>query len=352
MRDYKQIIENNRRFMINNDWYLHAYHFTSLENAVNIVRTGYIYSRKLADQNGLMKNDNASESVISQTKDYVKDYARFYFRPKTPTQFNNEGFKQVGYRMHNKNGISDIHADIPVPVFFVFDLNEMLSSGNVFFSEISLALQTPSELKSGPASFEKLPFDKIYQTYSKERKYKHAEIVIKDKYPLDAGLQGIYFRSEGERKTFIRRIRSYEDGSKLIKKYYNFYKVDTDYDNGLFERNGIYVENFDYKDGEILINLNNPDKYIAYVKKQEGKDVKMKPLQVKLHYFFYNANHRDTPALEGTEVKPYCFDGTTLKFKINLPDEDTKLLGIEVYFKENENKYVLMMDNYVVLDKR
>ncbi|MFC6290159.1 DarT ssDNA thymidine ADP-ribosyltransferase family protein [Levilactobacillus angrenensis] len=74
-------------------WPRFAYHFTDILNAVNILKEEHIYSRNYAIQNGLMRNDNASNQVISQTSSDVGNYVRLYFRPKTPTQFYNEGFQ-------------------------------------------------------------------------------------------------------------------------------------------------------------------------------------------------------------------------------------------------------------------
>lgn len=70
-----------------------AYHYTDIHNAINILKEGKLYSRNLAIEKGLMVNDNASEEVISNTRSSVFDCVRLYFRPKTPTQYYNEGYK-------------------------------------------------------------------------------------------------------------------------------------------------------------------------------------------------------------------------------------------------------------------
>ena len=61
-----------------------------------------------------MRSDNASQSVISVTMDDAKDYARLYFRPLTPTQFHNEGYKPEHIRKHEVNAMTspDINCDV------------------------------------------------------------------------------------------------------------------------------------------------------------------------------------------------------------------------------------------------
>jgi len=74
-------------------WPRFAFHFTDILNAVSILKTGAIVSRNYAQQNGIMINDNASSSVIENTSASVENNVRLYFRPRTPTQYYNEGFQ-------------------------------------------------------------------------------------------------------------------------------------------------------------------------------------------------------------------------------------------------------------------
>ena len=60
--------------------------------------SGMLYSRNLALKAELMHNDNASRQIIDCTKSDVTDCVRFYFRPLTPTQYYNEGFKHKDIR--------------------------------------------------------------------------------------------------------------------------------------------------------------------------------------------------------------------------------------------------------------
>jgi len=91
-------------------WPYYIYHFTNIDNAVQILNNGFIYSRNNALNMGLMESDNASPQVIEQTNDQWADYVRLYFRPRTPTQFNNEGFRPKEDRA--------LDSKCPVPIFF------------------------------------------------------------------------------------------------------------------------------------------------------------------------------------------------------------------------------------------
>ena len=100
------------------------YHFSHMFNAIEIIRSRKILSRNRAQQLGLLKYD-AAGAVVNRTSK-AHPYARFYFRTGTQTQFYNECLgRQLGDRYYNraeKNGLPMC----PMPVFFKFDLQEVL----------------------------------------------------------------------------------------------------------------------------------------------------------------------------------------------------------------------------------
>ena len=112
---FREIIANNCLENSPVDWWpKYAYHYTDISNAVSILRSGYIYSRIHATESGLMQNDNASRQVIDITNRAAVSSVRFYFRPLTPTQYHNEGYKHPQLRYNH-----DENANTPVPVFFL-----------------------------------------------------------------------------------------------------------------------------------------------------------------------------------------------------------------------------------------
>jgi hypothetical protein len=112
-------------------WPDYLFHFTDIRNAVSILREGALLSRQEATERGVMVTDNASQEIISQTDDKWQDHVRLYFRPRTPTQYRNEGFRPSDQR--------ELGAHCPVPVYFLFDSFQVLSREDSLFSGGNLA---------------------------------------------------------------------------------------------------------------------------------------------------------------------------------------------------------------------
>lgn len=96
-------------------WAGWIYHVTHLENALAILESGSLLPRAMVAPSDF--KDAAGQQLISRTTDDVKQFARFYFRPLTPTQWHNEC---LGRRY------GDIRALCPVPVFFRVSLEDVL----------------------------------------------------------------------------------------------------------------------------------------------------------------------------------------------------------------------------------
>jgi len=102
-----------------------VYHFTHMFNAIEVIRSRKILSRNRATELGLLKYDAAGSVVYRSAK--AHPYARFYYRTGTQTQFYNECLgKQKGSKYYGRaedNGLPMC----PMPVFFKFDLQEVLA---------------------------------------------------------------------------------------------------------------------------------------------------------------------------------------------------------------------------------
>ena len=154
---YKDIIRDNCENHSSVSWWPRfAFHYTDVTNAVSILDSGYLYSRADASHLKVMRNDNASRQVIDMTNSGVVSKVRFYFRPLTPTQYYNEGYKHPALRYDR-----DENANVPVPIFLLFDLEKLLSLPGVQFSETSQAGHG-SNVYSGVDAFSRLNFDYIY----------------------------------------------------------------------------------------------------------------------------------------------------------------------------------------------
>lgn len=107
-------------------WPRFLFHFTDVQNAANILQDGCLLSRSTAVSLGHMVTDNASPDIIGQTDPAWAGYVRLYFRPRTPTQYRNEGFRPEGQR--------ELGAHCPVPVFFLFDAESVLCRADSLFT--------------------------------------------------------------------------------------------------------------------------------------------------------------------------------------------------------------------------
>lgn len=101
------------------------YHFTHLFNAIEIIRTRKILSRNRAKELGLLKYDAAGSVVHRSAK--AHPYARFYYRTGTQTQFYNECLGKQRNTKYYQSALSNGLPMCPMPVFFKFDLQEVLS---------------------------------------------------------------------------------------------------------------------------------------------------------------------------------------------------------------------------------
>lgn len=182
-------------------WPKYVYHYTDVTNACNILRENRILSRQKALEAGAMTNDNASRLVINNTAEERKRFARFYFRPRTPTQYRNEGLRPIADRK--------IEAHCPVPVFFLLDSREVLTRADTFFTDGNLA--AGASLRSTAIEFRELPFDKIYHSRplsgepsSTIKYHRNAEVLVPDELVIDRRvLKHIWCRSPAERNTLL-----------------------------------------------------------------------------------------------------------------------------------------------------
>ena len=90
-----------------------------------------------------MQCDNASQEVINNTPNIYKGYVRLYFRPRTPTQYHNEGFRPLNVR--------GLNAHCPVPIMFLFRSEPILIKRNTLFSDGNIA--SPNAVIDGELDF-------------------------------------------------------------------------------------------------------------------------------------------------------------------------------------------------------
>lgn len=325
---YADIIKNTQDSLDSsiNWWAKFAFHFTDIKNAVKILELGKMYSRTKVNEKNIMKNDNASYSVISMTSPEVQDYVRFYFRPLTPTQYYNEGYKHPEIRYDQ-----GLNANIPIPIFFMFDLNKLLEDPFTKFSENGEAGHGAPML-SGIDNFAKLAFGKIYghgpmQDVNEEKKYRQAEILYPNSYDIDASLMYIVCRNKFEQSMLVSMLD--KQNRKLLLKYGNRIKVYSS--NNLFQKNGVFLNDIQFTNNILgFLFENNPAKrryvngYYSNPKRNFLND--NKPLSpLKLLFTFEWKNPKQIIEIKSVE---HLVDYVTLEsvmFKLPDVENATKL---------------------------
>lgn len=127
----KYLNENiHKRFVYNlkkqhSNWAGYVYHFTHLTNALEIIKNRQIASRNLALKGA--KFSDAAGSVVNRRHD-AHDYARFYFRPQTPTQFYNECLGKDYLSDKYDQALNLGLPKCPIPVFFKFSIDEIFKN--------------------------------------------------------------------------------------------------------------------------------------------------------------------------------------------------------------------------------
>lgn len=120
----------HKRFVYNlkkqrSNWAGYVYHFTHLTNALEIIKNRQIASRNLAMKGA--KFSDAAGSVVNRRHD-AHDYARFYFRPQTPTQFYNECLGKDYLSDKYDQALNLGLPKCPIPVFFKFSIDEIFKN--------------------------------------------------------------------------------------------------------------------------------------------------------------------------------------------------------------------------------
>jgi ssDNA thymidine ADP-ribosyltransferase DarT-like protein len=198
-------------------WPRLVFHYTDIRNAINILKEGYLYGRRHAEDQHRLQISSGSPSVLASTQDSIKDCVRLYFRPKTPTQYHAEGIQSQS--MLSRSKFPDAHC--PAPVFFLFNAAHILARNDCRFSDGNLG-SPRARLFSTASELEQLPWKDIYHSgyidYSIKQNIvfrRCAEVIVPRRLDLGA-LRNIYCRSDAEKETLLHLLspelrRQYQD---------------------------------------------------------------------------------------------------------------------------------------------
>ena len=184
-------------------WPDFLFRFDNLVSAAKILNSGKLLARSKAIESGVMTSDSASPGVIGSTPDRWLGYARLYFRPRTPTQFRNEGFRP-------KDSLS-LGAHCPIPIVMLFKSLEILTRSDAIFSDGNLAssiVKTGNDIKF----LKSIPFEDVYHDTAcdEEEKrsiifHRHAEVAIHNELDLSS-LSYIFCRTQAELETLLSHL--------------------------------------------------------------------------------------------------------------------------------------------------
>ena len=180
-------------------WPNYLFHCTDIQNVVQILKSGELLSRREAKETGQLRVDIAAPEIIDQTEDEWLDYVRLYFRPRTPTQYNNEGFRpkeQWRYGAH-----------CPVPVYFLFDSLSILSRAECRFTDGNLAAGAVPTSRID--QLRQIPFNMVYHDmwfdpsqHSTIVFHRNAEVLVPQRLDLGA-VRLICCRSQAEYEALL-----------------------------------------------------------------------------------------------------------------------------------------------------
>lgn len=213
-------------------WPQYVYHTTDITNAVKILKSGHLYSRNEVIRRGISFHDSASIDVLEHTSEAHKEYVRLYFRPRTPTHYNNEGIRP----QHKRK----LKAHCPVPIAFVFDAYKVLANDRTEFSNGNMGSDYVV-FGSGRELFNKIPFEYVYHDGPFNRDYgreiifhRCAEVLLPVQLELDESLKFIACRSTAERQTLLSIL-----SEEIKRKWEGLIRIGI---KGLFERRWVFVE--------------------------------------------------------------------------------------------------------------
>lgn len=225
------------------DWPANLFHHAPVENAVTMLQDGHLRSRN--DPKNYRPRDVAAPGVID-ARDHAHGRVRLYFRPKTPTQWHNEGIRKAG---ECKYGDST-HA--AVLVMFALNAKIVLTLPDILFSNQNMQL-ADTEPESDEVFFSNIPFLKVFSEGGTggDRSYadaRCAEVLPSSPVDLRTCLQAIYFRSEPERDTLLYMLG---DKRNLWKK---FCRVSDDLK--VFQKDYTFVQEIRLTNDGVVFRLN------------------------------------------------------------------------------------------------
>lgn len=209
-------------------WTYYLFFYADMPTAIDILREGVIHPP--------VEKGSAKSRYWERT-------TRLYFRPRIPDLYGTEGIRPRDVQSK---------AYCAIPIFFLFDLENVLIQADTRFSEGDVMLN-PKTFKSATA-FRDMPFEMIYHDswFSPDERdeilsARRAQVIVPQSLPL-THLRHIWCRSEAEYETLYHLLPR-----DLWEQYGTKLTARTDYD--LYHRRWLYVQGVDLSQEGALFNF-------------------------------------------------------------------------------------------------
>lgn len=233
-----------------------VYHFSHIENAVKIIKSQAIKSRNLASF-----KDSAGSGIIAQTDADKKEFARFYFRPHTPTQFYVENWGR------GKESIQNLGDEpiCPIPVFFKVPLAEVLLISDWKISLGSMAV--PNMVYGNDMEIIKqFDFEGVYKLkdeidHNRFMAAAHQEFLIQDKLELNAINYELIVQDENAKKSLLALLDDNEEWEGRINIDPSFYHNDNPQISINQNQKKLSVQYGTSRSGEMILQVEGAEKW-------------------------------------------------------------------------------------------
>lgn len=192
--------------------------------------------------------ENANVDILDHTPAQVRVAARFYFRPRTPMSYNNEGFRTAGTR-HSR-------AYCSMPIALVFPSGPLLTAATTRYSDGNCSSRNTS-IGDTADFLQQLPFRDIYHdTYWPEGDEREvvknrcqAEVLVSSPLRIGDHRFLVCTRSVAEKETLLSLLTP-----DAIERYRE--KVFVPSKRRLFQKRWSYIESVSAVEDRLTIRFN------------------------------------------------------------------------------------------------
>jgi hypothetical protein len=181
-------------------WPSRLFHHAPVDNAVLILRDGHLRSRNDPENH---KNVDVAAAGVIDNRVHAHQFARLYFRPRTPTQWHIEGIRKPGECTYGDA------AHAPILVMMIFDAKRVLMRDGVQFCDRNMQLGAAVTGQT-EQYFSAIPFAKVFhEGPTSDRSvidHRCAEVLAASPLPLNDTVQWIYCRTAAERTTLLHLL--------------------------------------------------------------------------------------------------------------------------------------------------